>query len=406
MHLISKRRGNVVLFSFVFLLICFGCVLAAYIDIIRYLPHVFLAVLLAAITQKRYITVLSNKPACCILLYEIYMIAISRLNKCGLMDGSYITDILLIFCLHEIISLDFRTFLKTAYGFSLIFFVLNTLSCVLCKNGIINNDLTRSPVYLLGTKNSMGDAIFTLMLLNTLYSKVYYNRLTKKVIITNIIGAIAPIYTKSATSVVGIGLICILGWIMYIESFKTILRKTSMFGIYIFGCILSYIFNVLQLQKYFAFFIEVILKKTITMSARTMVWDKTLLLIQNNKWFGYGAYQIKLLDVISFVAANAHSFALEVLLTGGIVGACLLAFVFAKLSDRRIMPEYQEHFNWIKCYMIVFMVMGISESTIYYSGFWMMIIISGYMQTEKSRKEQKQSLKSGSRAMTNGDVQL
>ena len=72
---------------------------------------------------------------------------------------------------------------------------------------------------------------------------------------------------------------------------------------------------------------------------------------------------------------------------------------------RRVTAECKKLFDWIKCYIIIVVaVMGITESTIYNSGLWIMITIGGYLQIEGAGK--KHFFRSRIGTMMNRDAYL
>lgn len=73
-------------------------------------------------------------------------------------------------------------------------------------------------------------------------------------------------------------------------------------------------------QNYFAFFIEGVLNKNVTLSTRTIIWDYALKMVKDSWMFGYGAVanNNRYIFVGEF-SFNAHNIILQILLMGGLL---------------------------------------------------------------------------------------
>ncbi len=353
------------------------------------LPYGMMGILLLLMLSNFKLPISHISPFAILFVYEIFLIAVSFYNHDSIKGGimMVVRFLVLTITVQFVINQNFMAFLKATYRFSQIYFVLNTVSCFLFSNGLVNDSSLRYPVYFLGTRNSMGSIIITLMVLNILYSQLLYGKINKKTLILNMIGAIAPIYLLSATSIIGISFVIIFELIDNVAWLQRFINKLKMIHIYFVGIALFLIFEILRLQEIFSFIIQGIFHKTITMSARTYIWDKSIELIRQKSILGYGIYDNSILDVKYFIPDNTHSFFFEVMMTGGIIGLLLISLIFIILSnEKRIKSEFIKSYYWIKCYMLIIMIMGTSEATNLYYGFFVFIIIAGYMLIPKHNR--------------------
>lgn len=367
----------------------FGLTVFSYMHGLSLLPYGMMGILLLLMLSNFKLPISRISPFAILFVYEIFLIAVSFYNHDSIKGGimMVVRFLVLTITVQFVINQNFMAFLKATYRFSQIYFVLNTVSCFLFRNGLVNDSSLRYPVYFLGTRNSMGSIIITLMVLNILYSHLLYGKINKKILILNMVGAIAPIYLLSATSIIGIFFVIIFELIDNVAWIQKLINKLKMIHIYFVGIALFLIFEILRLQEIFSFIIQGIFHKTITMSARTYIWDKSIELIRQKSILGYGIYDNSILDVKYFIPDNTHSFFFEVMMTGGIIGLFLVSFIFIILSnEKRIKSEFIKPYYWIKCYMLIIMIMGTSEATNLYYGFFVFIVIAGYMLMPKHNR--------------------
>mgnify|MGYP001624090843 CR=1 FL=1 len=373
-----------------FLLIAYyGMTVFSFSRNLTILPYLVMAVLTAyAIVRLRFPISFRN-PVFLLLIYELYIVAVSIYMGADFRGGimSTIRIIMLILATNYAVQSDYSAFLKATFDFSALFFTLNTLVVLFFPNGILDDTSLRYPVYILGTRNSMGSGIITLMILNFLYAHGKNKSIRRKVWIINLVGAISSVMLWSATSMIGIILIVMFAFIDSIKWLKKIIDKISIIHIYLMGIAIFFVFQVFQLQAYFSYFIEVILKKTITMSARTMIWTKAIDLFLENKYIGYGTYNREILDVVYFAPDNAHSLFLEILLMGGLIGFIIFSAICISMAMNKVKGQFISGYHWIKCFFIILMVMGISESTILYYGLIIFVVIASYMLDIKKNRQ-------------------
>src|SRR5699024_6795317 len=68
----------------------------------------------------------------------------------------------------------------------------------------------------------------------------------------------------------------------------------------------------------FQIIIEDVLKKDITLSFRTEIWEKAFIVIQESLWYGHGINTVVLAGKTTYFAA--HNFILQIILDSGLIG--------------------------------------------------------------------------------------
>ena len=164
--------------------------------------------------------------------------------------------------------------------------------------------------------------------------------------------------TWSATSVVGVGLFDIF------ILFRSKLSKLSaLFHLFKYYLILFFSIVILRLQNLFSFLIVDILKKDLTFSGRTYIWDYILKLIIQNPLLGYG-YQKPLVRYsisMNYPSYHAHNFILEIFYRGGILLFATFSYMII-LVTKKIKQyksnEFSSFFSWV---IFIYAVMLLTE---------------------------------------------
>lgn len=122
----------------------------------------------------------------------------------------------------------------------------------------------------------------------------------------------------------------------YLEKFLDIQKYYLVFIISQIG------FVFLRIQKYFSYIIEVILKKSITFTGRTEIWDLSFRMIKRSPIFGYGVYEGNGLIWWNNGYYYSHNGILEVMLQGGVVA--LIVFIVLFIIAAVPLYKYRNHY--------------------------------------------------------------
>lgn len=117
--------------------------------------------------------------------------------------------------------------------------------------------------------------------------------------------------TGSSTGIIG----CVLALVVLLIGIK----KPKLFNIKTVGITVAAIFVLivfLRAQNLFAFIIENVFKKDLTLTNRIGIWDAAIELIKDKLWIGYGCGTMEAM----IRDRNAHDFYLQIMLQSGIIG--------------------------------------------------------------------------------------
>lgn len=169
-------------------------------------------------------------------------------------------------------------------------------------------------IYFLGFRNT-----FIIYVLPAIVVAMLYYSATKKKLrpILLAVSGIAPIFiTWSATSICGV--------LMFVSVFalsKTPIRKWVNFRIIFTGTmiinLLISVFRVMERVSWISNFIKLVLKKRVTLTGRTFIWDCFFPLFSRSPLIGYGS-DVKFRTNSGFLASHMHNQWFQFLFEGGI----------------------------------------------------------------------------------------
>lgn len=256
------------------------------------------------------------------------------------------------------IKYNLKDFLEAIIILLGIFIIINFITFFIFPNGLYEDPSTHnlSSNFLLGLDNV--HIKFFICYWLAYYTKYYLTKKHSKLgLIVIILSIISILICKSATTLVGafiIGIYFVLAKFIDKIKFVNVISYSISFVVAYIGIIFF------QIQKYFSFIIENILKKDVTLTRRTEVWKRFFQLIKNKPIWGYGILSTD--DSIKIIkVAHAHNQILQVYFQGGIFAVIIfLIILFITLK------ELHKHFNnkLAKVYSVILfslLIMGLAE---------------------------------------------
>lgn len=239
---------------------------------------------------------------------------------------------------------------------------INFISMILYPQGLYTtgNILigTATQNWFLGFKNVM----ITFFLPAFTISYIYMNITGRKIrhYILSIIILLSTFMSGSSTSIVGISILFLFSiFDIGKKYYNTFNIKTYMKVSYI----LFFIIVIFRLQYMFSFFLEDILKKDLTFTHRTVLWDITINKIIQYPLLGNGWVDADIRRTMynSQTIITAHNQILEYLFLGGFL--CIIAlFLLCNKSEKEIKNFYRDkNIQIISLSFFVFMIINLTE---------------------------------------------
>lgn len=216
-----------------------------------------------------------------------------------------------------LLTLNAKLILKSlSLIFSLMIFV-NFIMCLELPSGLYVEP-NKGPVFLLGISNSMTQPVlFGLACVSLYVNEVKGNRIY--LLLVMLISFWTFIIQKSATGLFLVTIFILLNICLEIPYLKKLLLKIN----YYYLILAFLIFEVMLISGSFNFLsvlIEGVLKKDMTLSSRTYIWNECMTLIGSNFLLGEGKSISNVFVFIGGIGYSAHNFILQTMLESGLIG--------------------------------------------------------------------------------------
>ena len=269
----------------------------------------------------------------------------------------------------------FFTNLENTFLFLL---TINLITIVLFPGGFYLNSSGYSSNYFLGYDNNLITYIFPALALSFTNSYGETGKVGLKSIYLLIISLLSIILTWSAT---GVAAMLIITFLFLIYTFKKRDFPANKYIVIVLSLFVCIVF--LRIQNIFSFIIEGWLKKDLTFTGRTYIWDIFIKQIKQSLFIGHGIVDYKYL-IKSINAGHAHNYFLQILYQGGIVAfSMFLGFFFTSINKMKNCKQKKYVGIIIFAYLISFIFEAYSLTNM----FIIVLLISYYY--EPSLKEER-----------------
>ena len=269
------------------------------------------------------------------LIYILFLSITTFVNK--EIDISFIKTMVTLFLITLLINhgtkYHCRDFLKAIIIITSTLIWSNFITIIMYPNGMYYNEISNMKEnFLLGIDNIHIVYFLCLWISSTIYVNIY-NKKTKFCSLTILISILSLIMRWSATSIIGAFIIGV--YFLFFKYFSKIrLMNIKTFVItYVVGYFGIICF---KLQNLFSFIIVNILKKDLTFTRRTKIWDMTIQFIKEKPIIGHGVVGYNTRNLTTGVS-HAHNFFLEIVYQGGFIllaiSLLLIGSVLKKLHE-------------------------------------------------------------------------
>ncbi len=309
----------------------------------------------------------NNSIVYLIVLLETLLLITTIINKGSI--SSYIGPAISVVSLSLLTYIFFGKlkddFIKINYMYLGILMILNLLSIILFPNGI-NRTIGGSAIYFLGIDNRFIFFYIPLIYFAMSYSFIKYKKLNISSIIIILICLFTTMYFWSVGAFMGLLIIAIS--FVLCERFKCV-RKIKLSTLAIFIIVLNILIVHFHIQDYFSDFIINVLKKDITFSGRTRVWDSALYLFKTSPIIGIGVHPTSFFAQYYNGVGHAHNVFLNYLVNCGAIGLGIYFSILFSLSKsvKQISDEQIRVLSSIVAFTILFLSIGDTlDSGIFY----------------------------------------
>lgn len=281
----------------------------------------------------------------CSLLFSTFYFSQSYVNL--IYEFASILSWIVLFKINMLDNKD--KFLTTLENTFFILLLINFITIILFPGGFYLNSSGYSGNYFLGYDNNLITYIFPALALSFTNSLNKNGKIGLKSIFLLIISFCSTIFTWSATGVVSMVIMIVLFFAYTINKKDFPIRKYIVVALSLF---IGIVF--LRFQNIFSFIIEGWLKKDLTFTGRTYIWDIFIGEIKKSILIGHGIVDSKYL-IRTLNAGHAHNYFLQILYQGGLVTfSMFLGFFFSAINKVKNCKEKKYVGIVIFAYLISF----------------------------------------------------
>lgn len=281
----------------------------------------------------------------CSLLFSTFYFSQSYVNL--IYEFASILSWIVLFKINMLDNKD--KFLTTLENTFFVLLLINFITIILFPGGFYLNSSGYSGNYFLGYDNNLITYIFPALALSFTNSLNKNGKIGLKSIFLLIISFCSIIFTWSATGVVSMVIMIVLFFAYTINKKDFPIKKYIVVALCLF---IGIVF--LRFQNIFSFIIEGWLKKDLTFTGRTYIWDIFIGEIKKSILIGHGIVDSKYL-IRTLNAGHAHNYFLQILYQGGLVTfSMFLGFFFSAINKTKNCKEKKYVGIVIFAYLISF----------------------------------------------------
>jgi len=338
--------------------------------------YIFTAWLVASFCIIFILYIKKGKLTPLVLLYLAYFLVllISTLNNNGNMlklISNTCIDLGMIMLIEMNLKNNKIKIFKILSRIFYILVVLNTFSFLIFPKGIAVTEFLKTPIYLLGIDNRFAFTYIPGLCIVAIYDILKNNKLTKYTFIYFFITFTTFVYFWSAGALLTEFLFILYYLFIYKMKFNKFINK---YFITVIVAFVSLVF--LRIQNLFKFLIVDILHKDLTLSSRTILWDKAIAIIEENKLIGVGIQKTQFM-IDKITAFHAHSNFLNIMLQSGLIGFSIYLLIFFN-TFKRLHKHSENIISQLVAFTIFIMLIMLLVDTFDITANLFMLISIGY----------------------------
>ena len=227
-------------------------------------------------------------------------------------------------------------FVKSTFFLLYIYSLLNFISIIFFPDGIIHGfkdeyGFEYSFIYFLGYDNHHLP-FYALAISIAVLAKNYLKHYRFWLVSLLTIIGISVFIRWSATTLV---FYCMVLAYLLLRGHIALFKNVTLFQYFLLTIIFFFLFIIFRFQNYFEFIIVDILKKDLTFSGRTTLWDMGIQYIQQNYYFiGHGILNQTQLMYEFYGVSSPHCYFLTLVYEGGILAFIVLLYIIKIVSTK------------------------------------------------------------------------
>lgn len=328
-----------------------------------------------------------------LIIYAIYLFLVTIFNGVSPVTllKVYGLNVGIFFLCDLIFTNDFKD--KFIRFFSNYFLTLLVLNLILIFVGYFCGNYASQVfgTYLLGQDNR-----FILYIIPTLLGFYYLSSIAGKksdkikLMVSFVVGTFTVYFLWSVASI-AILLLIGVGYI-FVKIVKNIKLNIKILSVIVLSICIGIVF--FKIQNYFSYFIVNVLNKSMTLSYRTIIWDRALEMLTQSKInlvFGFGYFDTSYLFLDILARLNhLHNLILDPLFSSGIIGIAIYALIYFSVVNKINLIKCDFEKNVLTLVFLGLLVLLIFDTfeayQIYYFIIYLLYATASMLQNKKINK--------------------
>ncbi len=299
-----------------------------------------------------------SKFSICVLIFYAYMTFVcfyKDVSKDDAMNNLiYVMGIILIMDVFFEHSKIYMHILEYVIG---VIIFLNVITVFLFPDGMYANIRGDEGNWILGYYNVHIFIILPWLIIFFICSIKRNGKLKWSAILVGVICLIGIFVAGSKTSSIAL-LVFLVAIIISVKIGKISLPGVAV--VFVVSMSISYLIVILQIQTYFADFIQNTLHRDLTFTGRTVIWDAALEAFFDSPILGNGML-VYMPASSDWTTTQAHNAFLNILANGGIIGLALFVLMFALVAQKMFQIGKHSYKEVIYGGMIAYGIVFITE---------------------------------------------
>ena len=294
-----------------------------------------------------------------ILFYFILLFSTFLNNNSTLMNEIFNAIFTISFCyiVEAMTKYNAKSFFKIGYIYLFILALINIYTIFRYPNGMWISSAGYWQNWFLGYDNNHINTLFPLLIFGYLYDITKFNKLKFNYLLAVLLVLLTFIKTWSVTSLVGI--ILFIMYLIIIDNKRKAFNLTKYLKYYIIVFLVIVMF---RFQNILSYLVINVLKKDLTFSGRTKIWDYVMKYITKKPILGYGIQDSNVRYHLSSFnpSYHAHNLLLELLYRGGII--LLICFLWMiKIVQNKLKNNKSRIAMFASAIIIIYSIMLLGE---------------------------------------------
>ena len=304
-----------------------------------------------------------------VLIFQVGLFISTMINHLDYMRVAYDCISILGYCMFiEAFINDFTFLCKIILIPAMIIAIVNLLFIFVNPP---NAELLDTYGSFIGHRNHQVGILLLSVYMSLLQSHYRSESINFKTITMLLISIITVVWIWSATSLVGVAMMAVFMFFIYKKNYSRVFNPVVYIGVSVVAFVSVVVIRLQERISLISFIIEDVLKKDVTFTGRTGLWDMKFIQIKEKPFLGYGVEPSEIRSQVES-SIGAHNYYLDITYQGGFIALALFIILIVMASEKLMKNKENQITNIIGfsvfCYLVMFQGESHFSFLFYFSG--------------------------------------